>query len=109
MPPTHMLAITSQGGSDTTHIGHRATHNAQRNHNRTFVRIEAIKARSVAWPNDAQMFRFELELELELIQPHMTQKPVLRGEVGASVRVIRACGQRRERRSGRARWCKAPG
>ena len=23
------------------------------------------------------------ELELELIQPHMTQKPVLRGEVGA--------------------------
>ena len=23
-----------------------------------------------------------LELKLELIQPHMTQKPVLRGEVG---------------------------
>ena len=25
----------------------------------------------------------ELELELELIQPHMTQKPMLRGEVDA--------------------------
>jgi hypothetical protein len=25
----------------------------------------------------------ELELELELIQSHMTQKPMLRGEVGA--------------------------
>ena len=25
----------------------------------------------------------ELELELELIQPQMTQKPMLRGEVGA--------------------------
>ena len=25
----------------------------------------------------------ELELELELVQSHMTQKPVLRGEVGA--------------------------
>ena len=36
------------------------------------------------------------ELELELIQSHMAQKPMLRGEVGARVRVIRACGQRRE-------------
>ena len=26
----------------------------------------------------------ELELELELIQPHMAQKPVLRGEVGCA-------------------------
>ena len=33
------------------------------------------------------------ELELELIQSHMAQKPMLRGEVGARVRVIRACGQ----------------
>ena len=41
---------------------------------------------------------FGLELELEFIQFHMAQKPVLRGEVGARVRVIRACGQRRERR-----------
>ena len=49
------------------------------------------------------------ELELELIQSHMAQKPMLRGEVGARVRVIRACGQRRERRYGWARWCKAPG
>jgi len=49
------------------------------------------------------------ELELEVIQSHMAQKPVLRGEVGARVRVIRACGQRRERRYGRAWWCKAPG
>jgi len=32
----------------------------------------------------------------------MAQKPMLRGEVGARVRVIRACGQRRERRHGRA-------
>jgi len=39
-----------------------------------------------------------LELELELIQSHMAQKPMLQGEVGARVRVIRACGQRRERR-----------
>jgi len=31
----------------------------------------------------------ENELELELIQPHMAQKPMLRGEVGARVRVIR--------------------
>jgi len=30
------------------------------------------------------------ELELELVQFHMAQKPVLRGEVGARVRVIRA-------------------
>ena len=29
------------------------------------------------------------ELELELIQSHMAQKPMLRGEVGARVRVIR--------------------
>ena len=34
-----------------------------------------------------------LELELELIQFHMAQKPMLRGEVGARVRVIRACDQ----------------
>jgi len=47
-----------------------------------------------------------IELELELIQYHMAQKPLLRGEVGARLRVIRACGQRRERRHGRARWCK---
>ena len=31
-----------------------------------------------------------LELELELIQSHMAQKPMLRGEVGARARVIRA-------------------
>ena len=37
-----------------------------------------------------------IELELELIQSHMAQKQMLRGEVGARVRVIRACGQRRE-------------
>ena len=44
------------------------------------------------------------ELELELIQSHMgAQKPMLRGEVGARVRVIRACDQRRERKYGRAR------
>ena len=49
------------------------------------------------------------ELELELIQPHMAQKPMLRGEVGARVRVKREGGQRREGRYGRARWCKAPG
>ena len=29
------------------------------------------------------------ELELNLIQSHMAQKPMLRGEVGARVRVIR--------------------
>jgi len=33
--------------------------------------------------------RANLELELELIQPHMAQKPMLQGEVGARVRVIR--------------------
>ena len=38
------------------------------------------------------------ELELELIQPHMAQKPMPRGEVGARVGVIRASGQRQERR-----------
>ena len=41
-----------------------------------------------------------VSLELELIQPHMAQKPRLRGEVGARVRVICTCGQRRERRHG---------
>ena len=41
------------------------------------------------------------ELELELVQYHMAQKPMLRGEVGARVRVIRACDQRREGRYGR--------
>jgi len=46
------------------------------------------------------------ELELEPIQSHMAQKPMLRGEVGARVRVIRTCGKKRERRYGRARWCK---
>ena len=45
----------------------------------------------------------QLELELELIQPHKAQKPMLRGEVGARVRVVRACDQRRERMSGRVR------
>ena len=54
------------------------------------------------------LHRFEL-VELELVQSHSAQKPMLRGEVGARVRVIRACGQRRERRFGRARWCKSPG
>ena len=44
--------------------------------------------------------RINAELELELIQSHMAQEPMLRGEVGARVRVIRACGQRRERRYG---------
>ena len=29
------------------------------------------------------VFRIELELELELIQTHMAQKPILRVEVGA--------------------------
>ena len=29
------------------------------------------------------MYKAELELELELIQPHMIQKPVLRGKVDA--------------------------
>ena len=28
--------------------------------------------------------KFWLELELELIQPHMAQKPMLRGEVGCA-------------------------
>ena len=32
-------------------------------------------------------------LELELIQSRVAQKPMPRGEVGARVRVIRACGQ----------------
>ena len=41
-------------------------------------------------------------LELELIQTHMAQKPVLRVEVGARA----LCGQCRERRHGRARVCK---
>ena len=31
----------------------------------------------------SELIMTELELELELIQPHMTQKPVLRGEVDA--------------------------
>ena len=30
----------------------------------------------------------ELELELEIVQSHMAQKPMLRGEVGARVRVV---------------------
>jgi len=44
------------------------------------------------WKRKAQ----QKELELELMQSHMAQKPVLRGEVGARVRVIRACGQRQK-------------
>ena len=47
----------------------------------------------------------ELELELELILSHMTQKPVLRGEVGA---LRCACGQSREE-DGHAQVCKALG
>jgi len=39
----------------------------------------------------------DIEFELELIQSHMAQKPVLRGDVGARVRVIRAYDQRDER------------
>ena len=31
-----------------------------------------------------------IELELELIQPHMAQKPVLRGEVGARALRVRS-------------------
>jgi len=45
----------------------------------------------------------ELELEHELTQPHMAQKPMMRGDGGSCVRVIRACGQRREKSYGRAR------
>jgi hypothetical protein len=45
-------------------------------------------------------FILPLERELELIQPQMAQKQVLRGEVGA--RVWSVCGQTRERRCGRA-------
>ena len=33
---------------------------------------------------------FELELELELIQSHMAQKPMLRGEVGARALCVRS-------------------
>jgi len=47
---------------------------------------------------------FKAKLELELIQSHMAQKPMLRGEVGTRVRVIRACNQRREGRYGRWEW-----
>ena len=78
--------------------------------------VEASSARQViggSWAQHSAGTKIavlkRLELELELIQSHMAQKPMLRGEVGARVRVIRACGQRRERRYGRARWCKAPG
>ena len=39
----------------------------------------------------------EFKLELLVIQSHMAQKPVLRGDVGTRVRVMRAGGQRRER------------
>ena len=40
-------------------------------------------------------------LELELIQPHMAQKPVLRGEVGCAC-VVREVSIERERSYGRA-------
>ena len=58
-----------------------------------------------------------IELELELIQFHMAQKPMLRGEVGCArgevymkwARERCACGQCRERRYWRARVCKALG
>ena len=42
--------------------------------------------------------KVELELELELIQPRMTQKPVQRGEVDArSLRVIQVVSLRLNR------------
>ena len=49
--------------------------------------------------------RGELELELELIQPHMAQKPMLRGEVGARALRVRSD----VRGHGQVRLCKALG
>ena len=39
-----------------------------------------------AFPSAARKrgYDFQLELELELTQPHMAQEPVLRGEVGCA-------------------------
>ena len=48
---------------------------------------------------------FEAELELELIQPHMAQKPMLRGEVGARALRVRSD----VRGHGQVRLCKALG
>ena len=41
-------------------------------------------------PQGAPFFLASLELELELIQSHMAQKPVLRGEVGARALRVRS-------------------
>ena len=40
--------------------------------------------------NQELLAGFELELELELIQSHMAQKPMLRGEVGARALCVRS-------------------
>ena len=45
------------------------------------------------------------EVELELIQPHMAQKPMLRGEVGARALCVRSD----VRGHGQVRLCKALG
>jgi len=63
---------------------------------------QSAPARSKRWSASAlssgcwvSFTRDSSRVELELVQTHMAQKQMLRGEVGARVRVVRACGQRR--------------
>ena len=50
-------------------------------------------------------FSIQLELELELLQTHMTQKPMLRVEVGA--RALRVLIKNAAGQEGQVRVCKA--
>ena len=64
-----------------------------------------INTRNARAPTSTRSTGFELELELELIQTHMTQKPVLRVEAGARAlrMLVKICvvGQK-----GQVRVCK---
>ena len=49
-----------------------------------------------AWYHRTTICPLRLELELELIQPHMALKPILRGEVGARALRVRSVSREEE-------------
>ena len=48
--------------------------------------LRGLSQKSGNWRRDKAVLNYKLELELELIQTQMAQKPMLRAEVGMRVR-----------------------
>ena len=67
------------------------------------VQLGASRAGAARKISEAAIYPSVLELELELIQSHMAQKPMLRGEVGARALRVRSD----VRGHGQVRLCKA--